>query len=184
MPSQNLSFRAPQKLLDQLSKRDLKNVKYPGTTAKREVERWYSLLTSGLMEVRIDPVEVVVLAYYANAFNGEPTHANVLNAPYAIGDGVGSLSGKFYPAQLSLSDKMKGWSVAGLYAAWDAVERYEVVVSRLKNESMTFGMALHLVGLHTYSLPPEELARIEQMSPVTSELLPQEYLMAGEDRDG
>jgi hypothetical protein len=44
-------------------------------------------------------------------------------------------------------------------------------------------MALHHVGLHTYDLPPDELATIERMGAVSAELLPGAYVQALEEAE-
>jgi hypothetical protein len=189
MPSRNLSFRTPPKLLEQIQSRDLKGVDNPGAVAKRDVERWYEVLQESMREVRLNPAEAVVLIYYAGSLleDSSVSLSRVLMAHHIIGSGGLGLESAFTPVSESLADKMAGWSLAGKYAAWDAAERYEVVVRRnLEHvegavegaEDLTFGMALHRVGLHTYDLLPDELAVIERMGAVPADMLPGAYLRA------
>jgi hypothetical protein len=180
MPSPNLSFRTPQSLLEQIQRRDLKGVENPGAVAKRDVERWYGLLQEALSEVRLSPAEAVVLIHYVGALQNEPVHSNILLAAQTIGSTSLGLGDAFAAVRASLAAKMASWSLAGKYAAWDAAERYEVLAVR-GPETLTFGMALHEVGLHTYDLPTDELATIERMAATTADQLPGEYLVALED---
>lgn len=177
MPSNNLSFRTPEPLLKQIQSRDPKGVENPGAIAKRDVERWYGFLQSGLPQVELTPAEAVVLIHYVGAFQGEMQHSQVLMAAQSIGSTPQGLGEAYAPARASLAAKMADWSVAALYAAWDAAERYEVVAKR-GSLNTTFGMALHLVGLHSYVLPPDDLATVERMGAVPSADLPGEYLTA------
>lgn len=184
MPSTNLSFRTPERLMAQIGQRDMKGVQYPGTVVKRDVERWYAVLADALSEVRLAPAEVVVLVSYAASYDGEPSHASVIDSPLVISRREFAMDDeRFDEAQEALGRKMTDWSLAGLYAAWDAAERYEVLARRSADSGLSFGMALHRVGLHTYDLAPEELARIEQIRAVPAEELPAAYLRAVEGEE-
>lgn len=185
MASRNLSFRTPEPLMDKIRSRDLKGVDNPGAVAKRDVERWYNVLQEGLAEVRLTPPESVVLIHYVGPFEGHVVHTNVLLAAQHIQSGPMGLGEPFAAVRESLAAKMAQWSLAGRYAAWDAAERYQVLVARNfaredLAEDLTFGMALHHVGLHTYDLPQEELSVIEGMDAVEASRLPGAYVRARE----
>jgi hypothetical protein len=186
MASKNLSFRTPQELLDKIKARDLKGVDNPGAVAKREVERWYSVLQESLSEVRLTPAEAVVLIHHVEVFDGQADLPIIRVASDCIADGSTGLSSFYGPVRASLARQMARWSFAGLFAAWDAAERYHVLVKRNfdreeQAEDLTFGMALHRVGLHTYDLPPEELEVIESTPAVMPDRLPDAYLRALEE---
>lgn len=186
MSATNLSFRAPEGLLVLIKSRDRKGVNYPGAVAKRDLERWYALMGDAISEVQLTPAEVVVLAYYASTFDGEPNHWNVAGSAIALQGRQIGLSEEFSASRDTLAKKMSTWSTAAVYAAWDAVERYQVLALRNRADSgdLTFGMALHRIGLHTYGLSGDELAHVERMTAVPADLLPGEYLNAREDDDG
>lgn len=176
MPSTNLSFRTPAELMDKIKARDLKGVDNPGATAKRDLSRWYEFLTVNLGEVKLQPDEAAVLIYYVGKYQGAATQESVVNASTIIeADDLG-LSEDLDDARGSLARKMDSWFMGELYAAWDAAERYQVLVERVDpDEDLTFGMALHKVGLHNYHLTTEKLALVEAMNAVVAEDVIQEY---------
>jgi hypothetical protein len=180
VPSNNLTFRAPEGLMDQIKSRDIKGVQYPGTVAKRDIDRWYRVLADGLKEVRLDPTEALVLIYYVDTLGGEPSHEEVTGLAEGLRSGQIGLGETFDAARVSLAEKLFGASLAAVYALWDAAERYHVAARRNDedawSEDLTFGMALHKIGLHTYDLSPEELAHIERTTAVLPDLLPGAFL--------
>lgn len=189
MPSTNLSFRTPAEFMERIKSRDLKGVDNPGATAKRDLGRWYDVLDEGMHEVEVTPDEAVVLIHYVSTYDGLATVDNVTRAGEVLEDYPVGLTDGFDTAKWELGRKYQTWSLAGRYAAWDAAERYEVLARRNEGadawpEDLTFGMALHTVGLHTYDLPLEYLAHIERTPAATADKLPGIYLrMAEEERD-
>jgi hypothetical protein len=178
MPSSNLSFRAPEPFLEQIRSRDIKGVDNPGAVAKRDLIRWYGVLQQGLGEVDLTPAEAVVLIHFVGAFHDRSVNlSEMLMAHHVINGASLHLEEVYTPVRASLADKMANWSTVARYAAWDAAERYQVV-SRHGPLNTTFGMALHRVGLHSYVLPPEDLATVERMGAVSADLLPGEYIAA------
>jgi hypothetical protein len=181
MPSTNLSFRTPQPLLDKIKIRDLKGVNNPGATAKRDLGRWYDLLSESLEEVSITPEEAVILIHYVATYDGCPSARNVFDAGEVLEDYPIGLAEDFDAAKEALGRKYQDWSYATRYAAWDAAERYEVLARNHTEDNLTFGMALHRAGLHTYDLPPDELAVIERMKAAPAAFLPGVYVRAVEE---
>jgi hypothetical protein len=152
----NLSFRTPSELMDKIKLRDFTNVQNPGATAKRGLIRWYDMLGCALREIHLIPKEAVVLIHLVNRV-GPDISADRL-AVYQIKDqGLGEA---YTFVTESLAAKMASWPLATRYAAWDAAERYEALVSK---EKLSYGSALHQVGLHTYDLTPEELEHVEAL---------------------
>lgn len=179
MPSSNLSFRSPETFLAKIRQRDLAGFTNPGATAKRDLTRWYDLLNEAMSEIHIQPVEAVVWIFYVNTYEGYPSARQILEAGDVIFESDLTLGDCFLDARETLSEKCQGWSPAAHYAAWDAAERYQVMVTAGKARealTATFGMALHQVGLHTYDVAPDELNHIEAMKAVPAEKLAEEYL--------
>jgi hypothetical protein len=155
MPSVNLSFRAPAILLNLIQARDPKSLKNPGSVAKRDVERWYAALADALRGVQLNPAEAVLLIRLVSAAE-EPTEAFVDGlAGYVLGR---PLDG-FDHVRRSLVRKLSAYDRLTTWALVDAAERY--VVYQAKHPEATIGMALHQVGLHSYTATPEELASME-----------------------
>lgn len=185
MPSRNISFRAQQELLDKIKSRDPEGNEYPGATAKRDVERWYAVLEhfSRTME-SLTPDEAVVLIYYVGTYGGRPSHDAVIRIGDVLRDSAVGFLDEFYDlAQAGLGAKLRLTSPIGLYVLWDAAERYEALAMKAARtgESLTFGMALHKVGLHTYDLAPHVLRRVEATPALESDLLPGAYLRAAKE---
>lgn len=174
MPSKNLSFRAPEALLEKISLRDPEKSLYPGAIAKREVGRWYEVLGEALKDVRVTPDEAVVLIVCV--MSSTPVHENVVSTSARLCTESLDLGGELDEAQESLAVKMGDWPLMTVYAAWDAAERYEVLALNPPPEGLTFGMALHQVGLHTYDLEPETLAHIERTPAVPAAYLGEVYV--------
>jgi hypothetical protein len=164
--------------MQQIRGRDRKGVDNPGAVVKRDVKRWYAVLHDALSEVKLSPLEALVLICYVARFEGEPTHVAVMTAHEGIGDTRLGLSQEFRATGDSLSAKYMCWSTAAKYAAWDAAERYQVLSLRQADDPPTFGMALHTVGLHTYDISPDELSVIERMKAAPADFLPGVYLRA------
>lgn len=183
MPSTNLSFRTPKPLLDLIRGRDLKGVENPGATAKRDVERYYGLLAEALRDVRLMPLEVVVLIHYVGTYEGYATVSQILDAADVFRESQIGLDENFDEAQQSLAESYASLSLAARYAAWDAAERYQVLALSNKDTELTYGMALHRVGLHTYDLDPEVLAHIERMDAVDADRLPGLFLRTAEPEE-
>lgn len=186
MPSQNISFRAQPDLLEKIRARDPQKSRYPGATAKRDVERWYAMLEDSLGAVeKFTPDEAVVLIYYVGTYGGRPAHEHVMRVGDSLRDSSVSFLDPFYDlAQTSVGAKLRLMSPMGRYAAWDAAERYEALAQeavREKDENLTFGMALHKVGLHTYNLASHVLQRVEATRAVPSDYLPGAYLRAAKE---
>jgi hypothetical protein len=186
MPSQNVSFRTSPELLEKIRRRDPDASKYPGATAKREVERWYAMLEDHLADLeKFSPDECVVLIYYVGTYGGRPSHEAVLRAGDVLqGSAVGFLDEFYDRAQISVGAKLRLMNPMSRYALWDAAERYEALaLTRAKDgdTTLTFGMALHEIGLHTYDLPSHILQRVEATRAVESDLLPGAYLRAAKE---
>jgi len=161
----------------------MKGVDSPGATAKRDLGRWYDMLSEGLREVQITPDEAVVLIYYVSTYEGLATVDNVERAGEVLEDYSVGLMDDFETAKWELGKKYQTWSLAGRYAAWDAAERYEVLARHNEKtaEPLTLGMALHRVGLHTYDLPPEILDHVERTPAMIADKLPGLYLRTAEE---
>lgn len=188
MPSQNISFRAQESLLEQIRARDPQASQYPGATAKREVERWYAMLDESFKEIRevdrLSPAESVVLIYYVGTYGGRPSNDAVLQAGDVLrGSAVGFLDEFYDNAQALVGAKLRLMSPMARYALWDAAERYEALAvgAARSGEPLTLGMALHKVGLHTYDLAPHILRWVEATPAVESDLLPGAYLRAAKE---
>lgn len=181
MSSTNLSFRTPPDLMAKIKARDLKGVENPGATAKRDVARWYSLLSASLPEVTVVPAEAVVMIHAANWWLTTMNASALLGLPDTLRSGIGL--DDFYGAyQQSLGESMLSLPLSARAALWDAAERYEVEVS--KHPDQTFGAVLHRVGLHTYQLSPQGLEIVESFSAVESSALPAAYMKAVKDARG
>ncbi len=188
MPSQNIGFRANDALLKQIRSRDPQAHQYPGATAKREIERWYAMLEEGSRELlkvdRLKPAEAVVLIYYVGTYGGRPSHEAVMRCGDVLREqSVGFLDEFYDNAQAGLGAKLRLMSPMGRYALWDAAERYEALAMGAADEEapLTFGMALHKVGLHSYNLAPHILQRVEATRAVESDFLPGAYLRAAKE---
>lgn len=97
---------------------------------------------------------------------------------------VGFLDEFYDLAQTSLGAKLRLMSPMARYALWDAAERYEALAkarARSGDTTLTFGMALHEIGLHTYDLPMHILQAVEATRAVESDLLPGAYLRAAKE---
>lgn len=173
MSSTNLSFRTPAPLLQLFRDRDIKGVDNPGVIAKRDVERWYSLLGESLKKVRIEPEEAVVMIYAAHWWLGTMTGLLLGSLPEHLLQNMG-LDAFYRGAQESLAQKVDGWPLSVRAALWDSAERYEVIAHRKPGN--TLGGALHQVGLHSYSLDPEDLLLVECVPAVESDELPRAYM--------
>lgn len=164
MPNPNMSFRAPALLRDALAARNPKDdVKNSGAIAKREVERWYVELDRALARIKLDPAEAVLLISVVGKSSLNPdelAHRLPLEVEQDTSEGFGHVRER-------LVRKMSSWDTLRMWAVVDAVERYEIYQRR--NPSATLGMALHVVGLHSYEVTPEELALLEstQAAPPT-----------------
>lgn len=178
MASTNLSFRTPEVLMGKIRSRDLKGVDNPGATAKRDIERYYSLMDEGMRTVRLTPKEAVVLIYHVSTYEGYATAQQIADAWEVFQDYQLGLDENFDDATESLGQAYAEWPLVGRWAAWDAAERYQVLATRSGDPELTFGMALHRAGLHTYDLSQEELAHIERMGAVEGDLLPGVFLRA------
>lgn len=175
MSSTNLSFRTPPGLMQKIRDRDIKGVDNPGAIAKRDVERWYSLLGESLKAVHIEPAEAVVMIFAANwSFNGMSSQT-LTDLPETLRHGMG-LHSFYREAQLGLAEEVERWPLDVRAALWDAAERYDVAAH--KTPGRTFGATLHQVGLHSYDLTPEELALVESIPAVESDSLPGVYMKA------
>lgn len=175
MSSTNLSFRTPADLMQRIRARDIKGVANPGAIAKRDVERWYSLMAEALKEVSVEPVEAVVMIYAANwSLTGMTGHA-LMDLPETLAREIG-LPAFYRDAQLELVEKVERCSLDVRAALWDAAERYDVIAH--KEPGRTFGATLHQVGLHCYDLGPDELALVEKLPAEESLSLPQAYMNA------
>lgn len=175
MASTNISFRTPPELMTKLASRDIKNVKYPGHVAKRDVDRWYSLLESSLGEATVSPEEAVVIIFAASWWLPVMTGRFLTELPAILRQEIG-LDGSYAGASRSLADRMESWPLAVRAAVWDAAERYDVTVRQ--GPWRTYGAALHQVGLHNYRLSSQELALVEALPAVESRELPAAYLAA------
>lgn len=156
MPNPNVSFRAPVLLRNALAARNPKDdVKNSGAIAKREVERWYTELNRALERIKLDPAEAVLLISVVGTSDLPPEEiAHQLHILVEQDETEG-----FGHVRHRLAQKMSSWDVMRMWAVVDAVERYEIYQRR--NPSATLGMALHMVGLHSYMVTPEELALLE-----------------------
>jgi hypothetical protein len=173
--STNLSFRTPPDLMQKFRDRDIKGVENPGAIAKRDVERWYSLLGESLKAVHIEPVEAVVMIFAANWSLSGMNGQTLADLPETLRREVG-LHAFYREAQLDLAEETERWPLSVRAALWDAAERYDVVAH--KEPGLTFGATLHRVGLHSYDLTPEELALVEGIPAVESDSLPGVYMKA------
>jgi len=171
--STNLSFRTPADLMQKIRARDIKGVDNPGAIAKRDVERWYSLLTYSLAQVSVEPAEAVVMIYGVNWWLSGMTGQTLEELPDVLRRGMG-LNAFYQDAQLGLAEALEDWPLEVRAALWDAAERYDVLAHR--EPGRTFGAALHQVGLHSYELAPEELALVESIPAVESDKLPDVYM--------
>jgi hypothetical protein len=178
--STNLSFRTPEALKKKFRTRDIKGVANPGYIAKRDVERWYSLLSASMDEVRIEPADAVVMIYAVNWWLGIMDGHQLKSLPQQLRQQMG-LDDFYRDAQLELAEQVERWPLAARAALWDAAERYDVLVHG--NPGKTFGAALHLVGLHSYQLTPEELRLVEKVPAVESDQLPAAYMAAMKELD-
>lgn len=175
MSSTNLSFRTPPDLMQKFRDRDIKGVDIPGAIAKRDVERWYSLLGESLKKVHVEPAEAVVMIFAANwSFSGMNSQT-LTDLPETLRREVG-LPAFYWEAQIGLAEEVGRWPLDVRAALWDAAERYDVVAH--KEPGRTFGATLHQVGLHSYELTPEELALVESIPAVESDSLPEVYRKA------
>lgn len=179
MSSTNLSFRTPAALMQRIQARDIKGVDNPGAIAKRDVERWYSLLGESIKEVSVDPVEAVVIIYAANWWLNGMSGPTLSLLPEVLRQGIG-LPAFYQDAQLGLADRVEGWPLDARAALWDAAERYDVLAHHKPGQ--TFGSALHQVGLHSYDLEPEELDLVERIPAVESDVLAEAYMNAVEEK--
>lgn len=175
MSSTNLSFRTPPELMARIRSRDIKGVENPGSMAKRDVERWYSMLETSLRKVSVDPQEAVVMIYAVNWWMSGMTGATLTELPQTLSQEIG-LPDFYRDAQLGLAEQVEGWPLNVRAALWDAAERYDVMVHRQPNK--TFGAALHEVGLHRYDLDPQELSMVESFTAVESDSLPAVFMEA------
>lgn len=173
--SSNLSFRTPPELKARLKARDIKGVDHPGAIAKRDIERWYSLMEESLHEVAVSPAEAVVVIYGVHWWLPALTGSALSDLPVQIRRLVG-LPPFYRDAQDSLGERLYAMSLSARAALWDAAERYDVAVRR--NHEQTFGRALHEVGLHSYDLPQSELWVVENLTAVESDALPAAYMNA------
>jgi hypothetical protein len=179
--STNLSFRTPPDLMQKLRDRDIKGVDNPGAIAKRDVERWYSLLSESLKTVHVEPAEAGGLIVAASwAFSGMNSQT-LADLPETLRREVG-LHVFYREAQLGLAEEVERWPLDVRAALWDAAERYDVVAH--KEPGRSFGAVLHRVGLHSYELTPEELALVESIPAVESDSLPGVYMKATIDNGG
>lgn len=186
MPSQNISFRVEADLLDKIRSRDPAASRYPGATAKREVSRWYDMLEEYSRDMpQLTPSELVVWIYYVNTYDGRPSVRNVLDAGTVLLEQQIGLDVFYDDFQTQLALHLNAVPAMAVWALWDAAERYQALVSS-SAEELTYGMALHRVGLHTYNLPVEDLRIVEATRAVSADLLPGAYMraMEGEDDDG
>lgn len=175
MPSTNLSFRTPIDLMNKFRTRDIKGVLNPGAIAKRDVERWYSLLEISMGDVQVEPVEAVVMIYAANWWLNGMGGQVLQDLPETLRREMG-LDPFYRDAQLSLAEVVERSSLAVRAALWDAAERYDVLAH--KGGQCSFGALLHQVGLHSYTLTPEELGLVESFPAVESDVLPASYIAA------
>jgi hypothetical protein len=175
MASVNLSFRTPPDLMSKIQSRDIKNVDHPGYLAKRDLERWYSLLGSSLREVSVTPEEAVVVIFAAGWWLPTMTGQLLTDLPVVLRQEIG-LDGFYESARRSLADRVDSWPLAVRAALWDAAERYDVLVH--ETQGCTYGAALHRVGLHNYLLDQEELEVVESFIAVESRELPAAYMNA------
>jgi hypothetical protein len=161
MPNPNMSFRAPALLRDALAARNPKDdVKNSGAVAKREVERWYTELDRALARIRLDPAEAVLLISVIGKSTLQPhelAHQLHIEVERDTSEGFGHVRDR-------LVQKMFSWDVMRMWAVVDAVERYEIYQRR--NPQATLGMALHVVGLHSYQVTPDELTLLESTQAV------------------
>lgn len=155
MPSINLSFRAHPSLLAHVSARDPKDLKNPGSIAKRDLERWYAVLAQARMYINLSPAEAVLLIRVANEV-GEIDEEVVTFLVNYVRDHP---QDGFAHVQGTLLQKVNRMDYITRWALMDAVDRYRVY--QVKHPEATVGMALHQVGLHSYTATPEELAALE-----------------------
>jgi hypothetical protein len=158
-----------------LKDRDIKGVDNPGAIAKREVDRWYSLLGHSLRGVSVAPAEAVIIIYATNWWLSAMSGQVLEDLPDTLRQGMG-LHAFYRDAQLGLSEKVARWPLDVRAAMWDAAERYDVLAHR--ETGRTFGATLHQVGLHSYELTSEELALVEKIPAVESDHLPDAYMKA------
>lgn len=175
MSSTNLSFRTPPDLMQRVRARDIKGVANPGAIAKREVERWYSLIGHSLKEVSVEPAEAVVIIYAANWWLNAMSGQVLEDLPDVLSKQMG-LHAFYRDAQLGLAEQVERWPLDVRAALWDAAERYDVLAHR--EPGRTFGATLHQVGLHSYELSPEELELVESIPAAESNKLPDVYMKA------
>jgi hypothetical protein len=161
--------------MKKIQSRDIKGVDNPGAMAKRDLERWYSLLDDSLKSVSIELNEAVVMIYAVNWWLGIMDGHQLYSLPQQLLQQMG-LDDFYREAQSSLAEKVEKWPLAVRAALWDAAERYEVATHR--NPGKTFGAALHQVGLHSYALTPQELAVVEELAAMESDMLPGAYMNA------
>jgi hypothetical protein len=155
MPSQNVSFRAPYPLINQIQARDPKGYKYPGAAAKRDLERWYNLLSRTLDRMLLAPAEAVFLIRVVG--NADLPAEEVVQKLHMLveqdrTEGYGHIRRK-------LIAETSHWHPIQCWAVVDAVERYQIYQQR--HPEATLGMALHMVGLHNYQATQEELSVLE-----------------------
>lgn len=181
MSSTNLSFRTPAELMQRIRARDIKGVDNPGAIAKRDVERWYSLLGESLKYVSVKPVEAVVMIYAVHWCLKGMGGQSLMDLPETLRREIG-LHAFYRDAQLGLAEEVERRPLDVRAALWDAAERYDVVAHREPGRS--FGAVLHRVGLHSYDLMPQELALIEGLPAVESDSLPGVYMNATIDNGG
>lgn len=179
MSSSNLSFRTPAELMGKFRIRDIKGVKNPGAIAKRDVERWYSMLDACRKQVRLQPAEAVVMIYAANWWLSAMSGESLLALPQQLRRDL-RMDPFYRDAQDSLGELVTEWPLGTRAAIWDAAERYDVLAHH--HPDTTFGAALHQVGLHSYRLAPEELAVVETLSAVEADNLPAAYMQAVNER--
>jgi hypothetical protein len=159
--------------MQRLQARNIKGVKNPGAIAKRDVERWYSLLEASVSYVKVEPIEAVVMIYAAN-WHFSAMNSRTLEDLGSILRQEMGLNPFYADAQRTLAQKVEDWPLLVRAALWDAAERYDVLAHLRRVE--TFGAGLHQVGLHSYELEPEELARVEGLAAVEGDSLPEEYM--------
>lgn len=181
MSSTNISFRTPDDLKQKLRSRDIKGVDNPGAIAKRDVDRWYSLLGQSLGSVEVDPVEAVVMIYAAHWSLDGMSGQSLYRLPEILRQEMG-LDAFYREAQISLAERVERWPLDVRAALWDAAERYDVLAH--KETGRTFGATLHQVGLHSYNLTSSELKLVESIPAAESDFLPGVYMKAATKKGG
>jgi hypothetical protein len=150
-----LNLRVDEILRAKIKSRDLKGVENPGAVARRDLERWYGSLKDALDQIKLAPAEAVLLIA---VIGKESVHSEALAATLAMHveeseeEGYGHVRNR-------LVQKIEHWDRTTRWAVIDACERYAVYAKR--HPESTLGMALHQVGLHSYTATPEEMAVLE-----------------------